>query len=249
MCGYGKKLDSSTISIAIKDSSEATLAQEAARVGQCGLTPVERFSTLTALGFVLHGFTLRVAGLDVRTERKTALQELDSYHESLRREFVPRQARLAEQVHGNAVAVVSIGSPFKSAGVDAIVTRDRNVYLGVYVADCCAVFLVDPRQRAIGLVHSGRKGTSLNIVEQTVRRMSEEFGTNPGDAIAQLSPCIRPPHYEVDFAAEIVEQLKQSGLRQVFDCGENTGSDLNKFYSYRMEKGRTGRMLALLALQ
>jgi polyphenol oxidase len=79
--------------------------------------------------------------------------------------------------------------------------------------------------------------------------MSEEFGTDPGDAIAQLSPCIRPPHYEVDFAAEIVGQLQQIGVRRVFDCGENTGSDLNRFYSYRMEKGRTGRMLALLALQ
>jgi copper oxidase (laccase) domain-containing protein len=53
----------------------------------------------------------------------------------------------------------------------------------------------------------------------------------------------------VDFAAEIVEQLKRSGVRRVFDCGENTGSDLKRFYSYRMEKGRTGRMLALLALQ
>jgi polyphenol oxidase len=210
---------------------------------------VERFPALTALDLVLHGFTLRVAGLDVRTDRETALQGLDSYHENLRREFVPRQARLAEQVHGNAVAVVSIGSPSKSAGVDAIVTRDRNVYLGIYVADCCAVFLVDPRQRAVGLVHSGKKGTSLNIVGQTVRRMSEEFGTDPGDATAQLSPCIRPPHYEVDFAAEIVEQLKQSGVRRVFDCSENTGSDLKRFYSYRMEKGRTGRMLALLALQ
>jgi copper oxidase (laccase) domain-containing protein len=210
---------------------------------------VERFPALGALEYVLHGFTLRVADLDVRSDRETALQRLDSYHESVMREFAPRQGRLAEQVHGRAVAVVSIGSPSKSTGVDAIVTSDRKVYLGIYVADCCAVFLVDSRRRAVGLVHSGRKGTSLNIVGQTVRRMSEEFGTDSDDVIAQLSPCIRPPHYEVDFAAEIVEQLEQSGVRRVFDSGENTGSDLNRFYSYRMEKGRTGRMLALLALK
>jgi hypothetical protein len=201
------------------------------------------------LEYVLHGFTLRVGGLDVRSDRESALQRLDSHHEIARKEFAPRQVRLAEQVHGNAVAVVSIGSPFKSAGVDAIVTRDRNVYLGIYVADCCAVFLVDSRQRAVGLTHSGRKGTSLNVVGETLRRMSQEFGTLPDDVVAQLSPCIRPPHYEVDFAAEIVVQLEQSGVRRVFDSGENTGSDLNRFYSYRMEKGRTGRMLALLALK
>jgi hypothetical protein len=89
-------------------TSEDTLAQGAAPVERRDLAPVERFQALTALGFVLHGFTLRVVGLDVRTDRETALQGLHSYHESLRREFLPRQARLAEQVHGNAVAVVSM---------------------------------------------------------------------------------------------------------------------------------------------
>jgi len=79
--------------------------------------------------------------------------------------------------------------------------------------------------------------------------MTQEFGSAPDDLIAQLSPCIRPPHYEVDFAAEIVAQLEQSGVSQVFDSGENTGSDLSRFYSYRMERGLTGRMLALLALK
>ena len=211
--------------------------------------PVELFPALGRLEYVLHGFTLRVAGLDVRSDRTTALSRLDSYHESVRRRFFPRQSRLAEQVHGNEVAVVSSESPAKSAGVDAIVTRDRNVFLGIYVADCCAIFLVDPRQRAVGLAHSGKRGTSLNIVGRTVLRMSEEFGSDPDDLIAQLSPCIRPPHYEVDFAAEIVTQLEQCGVSRIFDSGENTGSDLSRFYSYRMEKGLTGRMLALLALK
>jgi polyphenol oxidase len=210
---------------------------------------IERFPALAALEFILHGFTLRVAGLDVRTDRQTALQRLDSFHDVARKEFAPRRERLGEQVHGNGVAVVSRGSPFKSAGVDAIVTSDPNVYLGIYVADCCAVYLVDCRRKALGLAHAGRKGTALNIVGETLRRMSQEFGTDPGDVTAQLSPCIRPPHYEVDFAAEIAKQLEQRGVCRVFDSGENTGSDLNKFYSYRMEKGRTGRMLALLALK
>jgi copper oxidase (laccase) domain-containing protein len=43
--------------------------------------------------------------------------------------------------------------------------------------------------------------------------------------------------------------LEQCRVGRVFDSGENTGSDLNRFYSYRMEKGLTGRMLALLALR
>jgi copper oxidase (laccase) domain-containing protein len=78
--------------------------------------------------------------------------------------------------------------------------------------------------------------------------MAMEYGTEPADLVAQLSPCIRPPFYEVDFAANIVQSLKRSGVRQVFDSGENTAADLERYYSYRMEKGRTGRMLALLGI-
>jgi polyphenol oxidase len=211
--------------------------------------PVEHFPVLDALENVLHGFILRVPGLDVRTDRETALRRLDEFHEAAQRTYGVRQIRLAEQIHNNSVAVVSVDSPAKSARVDALITGDPGILLGIYVADCCAVFLVEPKQRVIGLVHSGRKGTALNIVGAAVRKMSMEFGSDPLSIVAQLSPCIRPPHYEVDFAGDIVQQLKQAGVKRVFDSGENTAANLEKFYSYRMEKGRTGRMLALLALK
>ena len=211
--------------------------------------PVERFHALDTLESVLHGFVLRVPGPDVRTDRETALRKLDAFHEVARRRFGPRQFRLAEQIHGNSVAVVTVESPAMTAGVDGLISSDPDVLLGIYVADCCAIFLVDPKARVIGLVHSGKKGTALNIIGAAVRRMSVEFGSDPHHMIAQLSPCIRPPHYEVDFAADIVQDLKRSGVGSIFDSGENTATDLEKFYSYRMEKGRTGRMLALLALK
>jgi copper oxidase (laccase) domain-containing protein len=211
--------------------------------------PVERFPALEALEGVLHGFILRIPGLNVRTDREIALRRLEAFHEIVFQSFGSRELRLAGQVHGNSVAVVTADSEVKSAEVDALITADPGVLLGIHVADCCAIFLVDPRKRAIGLVHSGKKGTELNIVGAAVQRMVTEFGTDPADLIAQLSPCIRPPHYEVDFAANISENLRQSGVHHAFDSGENTAVDLEKYYSYRMEKGRTGRMLALLALQ
>jgi polyphenol oxidase len=211
--------------------------------------PVERFPALDSLETVLHGFVLRIAGLDVRTDRQAALARLEAFHEQARRGFGARVSRLAQQVHGNSVAIVTVDSPPITAQVDALVTRDPQVLLGIHVADCCAVFLVDPRQHVIGLAHSGRKGTELNVVGATVRKMGAEFGTDPAELVAQLSPCIRPPLYEVDFASQIVRDLRRSGVNQIFDSGENTATDLKKFYSYRMEKGRTGRMLALLALK
>jgi copper oxidase (laccase) domain-containing protein len=81
-----------------------------------------------------------------------------------------------------------------------------------------------------------------------VERMVAGFGSAPEDLVVQLSPCIRPPFYETDFAAQIVTQLQAGGVRHIYDSGENTGADLERFYSYRMEKGSTGRMLAFLAL-
>jgi copper oxidase (laccase) domain-containing protein len=133
-------------------------------------------------------------------------------------------------------------------GCDGFITNQRNVALGIYVADCCAVYIVDPKTPAIGLVHSGRKGTELGVVPNAIRQMIEHFGSDPANMIVQLSPCIRPPHYEVDFAAEIVRQCRALGVQHIHDSGTCTASDLRRYYSYRAEKGKTGRMLAVIGL-
>ncbi|MDC0321669.1 laccase domain-containing protein, partial [Akkermansiaceae bacterium] len=68
------------------------------------------------------------------------------------------------------------------------------------------------------------------------------------DLVAVLGPCIRPPYYEVDFAKIIRDQAIRSGVlpENFHDCALCTASDLKRFYSYRREKGNTGRHLALL---
>ena len=67
--------------------------------------------------------------------------------------------------------------------------------------------------------------------------------------VVHLSPCIRPPLYETDFAAEIVAQARDAGAGQVIDDGICTGREIGRYYSYRVERGRTGRMLAVLQLR
>jgi hypothetical protein len=222
---------------------EATAAASAA----------EFFPALQALGIVRHGFVRRIPGIDVATDRAAALARLDHAHREVRMELRlgAMPFATAEQVHGDAVAVVKepLSADRCFPGADALITNQPNVSLGIYVADCCAVFLVDPVARAIGLVHSGRKGTELGITTKAIEKMREHFGSQPHDLIVQLSPCIRPPHYEVDFAAEIVRQVRAAGVREVHDSGRCTACDLASYYSYRAEKARTGRMLALLALQ
>ena len=210
--------------------------------------PVQRFPALEHLAHIQHGFTLRVPGLDVKTDRETALERIAGYHQAVLQGLGRRALRTAQQIHSNGVAVVERGSPEKTQSVDALITNDPEVALGIYVADCCAIYFVDPLKGVIGIAHSGRKGTEQNIAGMTLERIVAGFGSVPEELVVQLSPCIRPPFYEVDFAAQIVTQLQAGGVRQIYDSGENTGADLERFYSYRMEKGSTGRMLAFLAL-
>jgi copper oxidase (laccase) domain-containing protein len=98
-------------------------------------------------------------------------------------------------------------------------------------------------------VHSGKKGTERAIVSKALEKMRDGFGSNPAELVVQLSPCIRPPHYETDFAATIVEQCRAAGVKQIHDSGVCTACDLQRYYSYRAEKGKTGRMLALVGLR
>ncbi len=212
--------------------------------------PSETFAALD-LPAIRHAFIGRVPGLDVSVDREEALRRLGEIHVETRQAlgFGAMSLVTAEQVHGKTVAVIGADAVAQPAALaDGMVTNQPDVALGIYVADCCAIYLVDPVKRAIGLVHSGRKGTELGIATAAIETMVQQFGSEPSDIIAQLSPCIRPPDYEVDFAASIVAQCRAAGLRNVFDCGKNTAADLKSYYSYRIEHGKTGRMLALLAL-
>ena len=152
----------------------------------------------------------------------------------------------AEQVHGGKV--VMVGGPGFHRGADALVADRPGLTLGIYVADCAAVYLADQHGRAVGLVHSGRAGTALNITGRTIDLMRTGFGIEPADLVVHLSPCIRPPLYEIDFAAEIAAQARDAGAGQVIDDGICTGREVGRYYSYRVERGRTGRMLAVLQL-
>jgi polyphenol oxidase len=214
--------------------------------------PVEHFPALRTLPEVIHGFTLRVPGIEMSHDKTEALQRLDGVHRKIRAEHQLGASPFitAQQIHGKEIAVVNVAVSTNKcfANCDGIIADQPGICLGIYVADCCAVYLVDPVHRAIGLVHSGKKGTELGVVPNAIKTMGAQFGSRSADLVVQLSPCIRPPHYEIDFAAHIVRQCRDLGVNSIHDSGICTACDLRRYYSYRAEKGRTGRMLAFLAL-
>lgn len=196
-------------------------------------------------------FLTRVEGVEVDTDREATVARLEPFHRASVEEmgFSWEECWRAEQVHGAEVAVVrSCEKASVIEGVDGLISEDAGVLLGIYVADCGAIYLVDQVTGAIGLLHSGKKGTELGILTKALKMMEREFGTKASDVLVVLAPCIRPPAYEVDFAAEIKRQALSAGVldENFTDCGICTSQNLETYYSYRAEKGATGRMLALL---
>ncbi len=183
------------------------------------------------------------------------MRMLRPYHEAAVADFggSPDHWWRAEQIHGSAVARVPAAPQILAPdglpvvpGMDGLVTGETGLVLAIYVADCAAIWLADRATGAIGLLHSGKNGTAGGILDHALGVMAREFGTRAEDITAVLSPCIRPPDYEVDFAARIADQAARAGIHEFHDCGENTATDISRHYSYRIEKGMTGRMMALL---
>ncbi len=199
-------------------------------------------------------FITRVPGVPTSTDRHAVISALTPEHERVLTEsgIEPKWLRRAQQVHGNKVALVGdIGCSYPIEGVDGLFCSGKaDCSLGIYVADCAAVWIYDQESGARGLVHSGKLGTQGNIVGEVLTAMRKILGVQPADCIAVISPCIRPPHYEVDIPTAIKAQLAEAGVlpENIIDSGLDTAEDLDTFYSYRVEKGNTGRMLALFGV-
>ena len=172
------------------------------------------------------------------------LRLLESSH------ITPSQLRILDQVHGKEIIHIAntISQPLPPKA-DGMITNIPGIALGIHTADCCAIFLVDPSKKAIALLHSGRRGTELEIAQEGVLQLCQHYGSQPKDLIAVLSPCIHGCCYDLDFASQIECQLKNSGVSTIFRHPDCTACHVDHYYSYRKEKGVTGRMLAYLMIR
>ncbi len=153
------------------------------------------------------------------------------------------------QTHGRNTAFICAPSE-PLADCDALCTDVPGLALLISAADCCPVFLADPVRCAIGIAHSGRKGSELGIAASLVGMMVSKFDCIPKNMVAQLGPCARPPQYQVDFASWIKRSLLDAGLlaENIHDCGVNTIVRVDRYFSHRAEKGDTGRMAAVIVI-
>ena len=168
-------------------------------------------------------------------------------------------------------------SRYRFPHTDAIVCPKAGVSIAVFTADCAPIFLADRRTRTIGLAHSGWKGTLSRIAERTVEAMAG-CGSDPADVIAWIGPMAAGCCYEVSeeladqFCAEFEDalqagvvlrrgrlldlvalnifQLRKVGIPgdQIVFSGLCTIHSHNTFYSYRADKGTTGRVISMMTV-
>lgn len=90
--------------------------------------------------------------------------------------------------------------------VDGLITNEKNLVLCTMYADCVPLYFVDVKNQAIGLSHSGWKGTAGQMGKRTLERMEEEFGTKPEDVYVAIGPSICMDCYEV--SSDVIDAFK-----------------------------------------
>ncbi|MBR5878717.1 MAG: polyphenol oxidase family protein, partial [Akkermansia sp.] len=139
-------------------------------------------------------FVTRIPGIETTTDRAAVISALTPAHEAELSAvgIDPKMLRRAQQVHGNKVALVGdIGCSYPVEGVDALFCGGKaDCCLGIYVADCAAVWIYDTVSQSRALIHSGKAGTLQNIVGETLKSMYKVLGVHASDCIAVISPCI-----------------------------------------------------------
>ncbi len=125
---------------------------------------------------------------------------------------------------------------------DGLVTNEPGLMLCSMESDCPPVFLLDPVQKAIGMVHSGWKGTVGQISAVAVRKMAETYGTRPADLLVAFGPCICRDCYEVgeDLRLPFADCYSETELQKLFRPKVNGKYTLDLLLAIRLTLLREG---------
>jgi len=229
--------------------------------------PLYLTSKLLSAAGVAHGFSLREAG-DDRSRLKEAA--------GLARDIATVHQVHGDRIVDAGGREVMAASQQQAEGADALLALDRGEAVGVRIADCVPVLLHDKRLGVSAAVHSGWRGTRLSIAARAVRALQRAAGSDPRDLVAAVGPSIGRCCYSVSaelgvefravFGPEAAEDPQQNPnprldlrycvTRALVDAGVPSGRiehvagctscDSGSFFSFRRDKGRTGRHLAFI---
>ena len=189
--------------------------------------PYISYRALADIKWLKNGFSTRLGGvsegvlstMNLGFGRNDLPENVVKNHEIIANAigFNPENIVASKQTHTTNVKIVSKKDCGKGIyrerdydDVDGMITNEKGIVLATYFADCVPLYMVDTKNKAIGLSHSGWRGTVGKIGKVTLDLMKETYGTNPKDVIACIGPSICRDCYEVseDVATEFEAAFK-----------------------------------------
>ena len=184
---------------------------------------------------IVQGFSTRLGG--VSTEHLSSMNlsfsrgdQEENVRENFRRiadaiGFTPEDLIFSDQTHTTNIRVVTEADrgkgfikPLDYTDVDGLITDVPGLVLATFYADCVPLYFVDPVHRAVGLSHSGWRGTVHRMGKATLEAMNREYGTEPADVIACIGPSICQDCFEVgpEVAAEFADGFAKQYHNDLF---------------------------------
>ena len=229
------------MALGLKYKNEEPILEEAGTV-----TPFLEFPLFKNTGIVRHGFSTRLGGVSKGYYSSMNLSfERGDDPEAVRENFRRMGAAigvscedmvLSKQTHTTNVRIVTEEDRGKGilkerdyTDVDGLITDVPGLVLATFYADCVPLYFVDPIRKAVGLSHSGWRGTVHKIGKITVQAMADQYGSRPEDIVAIIGPSICQDCYEVseDVILEFQKYYREDCQSELYYRKENGKYQLN----------------------
>lgn len=188
--------------------------------------PFLSYPIIENTGIVNHGFSTRLGGV---SKGHCATMNISTTRGDDPEAIKENKRRIAEaigvevdsmtfthQTHTTNVAVVKSEDKGKRfMETDGMITNVPGICLVTFYADCVPLYFVDPVKKAIGMSHSGWRGTVGKIGKVTVEKMMETYGSDPADMIAAIGPSICQDCYEV--SEDVIMEFKNNFSEELWD--------------------------------
>ena len=186
--------------------------------------PLLYFPDIEKTGIVKHGFTTRLGGVSRGIFAELNLSFTRGDDEEAVKENFRRTAEaldtlydnfvFGEQTHTTNVRKVTKKDAGKGLVIprdyhdtDGLITNEPGLVLSAFFADCVPLYFVDPVKRAIGMSHSGWRGTVGRMGKKTIEAMEREYGSKAEDILCAVGPSICQDCYEV--SEDVAEAFKR----------------------------------------
>ena len=176
--------------------------------------PFLAFEKWEEIPWLVHGFSTRLGGVSKGIYASMNLSftrgdKEEDVRENYRRiaasmGFSPEDIVTTDQTHTTNIRLVTsadkgkgVVRPKDFSDVDGLITSEPGIALATFYADCVPLLFVDPVRRAVGLSHSGWRGTAQGMGARTAEAMRKAFGSRPEDLLVGIGPSICRDCYEV----------------------------------------------------